>query len=76
MKNTSTTEDQRRWVEQWRQTAIALDEVKCEELAKMTDEAAWQSMERLLELASFYCRKTTTSGFVEQQAWFHRRPRR
>ncbi len=75
MKNATTLEDQRRWVEQWRQTAIALDEVKRDELANLTEEQAWQSTERLLELAPYYRRKTTTSGLVEQQAFFHRLPR-
>lgn len=73
MKLATTPEEQRRWMDQWRSAAVALDEVKRDELASLTDEEAWQKTERLLELAPFYRRRTRSSGFVKQQSWFHRR---
>jgi hypothetical protein len=73
MKLATTPTEQRAWMEQWRQAARALEEVKYQELISLTEEEAWNKTERLLELASFYRRETETSGLVEQQAWFHRR---
>ncbi len=72
MKQTPTLKQQRQWMEQWRHAAVALTEVKRDELANMTDEQAWQKSDRLLSLAPFYRRRTRTSGLVKQQALFHK----
>jgi hypothetical protein len=72
MKLATTPEEQRQWMEQWRFAAIALDELKRDELRNLTDEEAWRKTERLLELAPFYRRRTRSSGLVKQQAWFLR----
>ena len=70
-----TPEEQRKWMEQWRHAAVALRQVKREELRAMTDEDAKKASDILLqEVAGFYrAPKTlTSSGLVEQQRWFAR----
>ena len=37
MKLATTADEQRRWIEQWREAAIALDEVRRDELSNLTD---------------------------------------
>lgn len=76
MKMATTPEEQRRWMAQWREAAIMLDEVKREELANLTEQAAWRQTESLLSLAPHYRRLSRTSGLVKQQAWFHKRNRK
>jgi hypothetical protein len=76
MKVATTTEEQRQWVRQWRETAIFLEEVKRDELANMTASQAWRSTDRLLALARYYRRRLRTSGLVKQQALFHKRDRK
>jgi hypothetical protein len=76
MKPATTREQNRQWVEQWRETAIFLDEVKRDELANMTEEEGWRAMEAVLSLAPHYRRLSRTSGLVKQQAWFHKRKRK
>ena len=76
MKQATTLERNRQWVEQWRQTAIFLDEVKRDELANMTDEGGWKAIEAVLALAPYYRRLSRTSGLVQQQTWFHKRKRK
>jgi len=71
MKLATTPEEQRRWVEQWREASIALDEVRRDELANLTDEEAWRQTDALLELAEHYREESSSSGLVEQQFWFH-----
>lgn len=61
---------------QWREAAIALDEVKRDELANLTERGAWRQIEALLSLAPHYRRLSRTSGLVKQQAWFHKRNRK
>ena len=70
MKKATTRETNRRWVEQWRETGIFLDEVKRDELANMTDEEGWRAIEAALSLAPHYRRLSRTSGLVKQQALF------
>jgi hypothetical protein len=72
MKLATTPEEQRRWMEQWRSAAVALEEMKRYELQTLTDEQAWEQIEDLLSLADYYPRRSDTSGLVEQQAWFRR----
>jgi hypothetical protein len=73
MKLATTPEEQRRWMEQWREAAIALDEVRRDELANLTDEEAWRQTDALLELADHYREESLSSGLVDQQLWFHLR---
>ena len=72
IKLATTREERRRWMEQWRSAAVALDEVKRDELANLGDAAAWQAADDLLGLAQFHRQTSDTSGLVEQQAWFQR----
>lgn len=76
MKMATTPEEQRQWMQQWREAAIFMDEVKRDELANMTAEEGWRATESLLSLAPHYRRLSRTSGLVEQQAWFHKRNRK
>jgi len=76
MKMATTPAEQRRWMQQWRETAIMLDEVKRDELASLTEWGAWRQIDGLLSLASHYRRLSRTSGLVKQQAWFHKRNRK
>ena len=73
MKLATAPEEQRRWMAQWRAAAIALDEVRRDELANLTEEEAWRQTEDLLSCAEFYLESNDTSGLVEQQYWFHAR---
>ncbi len=72
MKLATTPEEQRLWMEQWRHAAIALDEVKQDKLANLTDEAAWRQTESLLSIPNPWRDPKRVSGLVEQQAVFHR----
>jgi len=76
MKMATTPAEQRRWMQQWREAAIFLDEVKRDELASLTEHGAWRQIEGLLSLAPHYRRLSRTSGLVKQQAWFHKRNRK
>ena len=71
----TTPAEQRRWMQQWREAAIALDGIKRDELANLTERDAWRQIEGLLSLAPGYRRLSRTSGLVKQQAWFHKRGR-
>jgi hypothetical protein len=75
MKMATTPAEQRRWMQQWREAAIALDGIKRDELANLTERDAWRQIEGLLSLAPGYRRLSRTSGLVKQQAWFHKRGR-
>ena len=63
-------------MKQWREAAIALDEVRRDELANLTEREAWRQIESVLSLAASYRRLSRTSGLVEQQAWFHKLKRK
>ena len=71
----TTPAEQRRWMQQWREATIALDGIKRDELANLTERDAWRQIEGLLSLAPGYRRLSRTSGLVKQQAWFHKRGR-
>jgi hypothetical protein len=75
MKMATTPAAQRRWMQQWREAAIMLDEVKRYELANLTQRDAWRQIEDLLSLVPHFGRLSRTSGLVQQQAWFHKRKR-
>ena len=72
MKLATTPEEQRRWMEQWRNAAVALEEVKRMELMELTEEEAWRRTEALLSLPKPWRRPDSECGLVEQQALFRR----
>ena len=73
MKLATTPEEQRLWMEQWRNAAVALDEVKRRELMDLNEETAWRRTEALLSLPKPWRQPSLECGLVEQQAWFHGR---
>jgi hypothetical protein len=70
MKRATTREMNRRFVEQWRETGIFLDEVKRDELANMTDVEGWRAIECLQSLPDGWRNPAAVCGFIEQQALF------
>jgi hypothetical protein len=70
MKQRTEAEAERRWVEQWRETGMFLDEVKRYELADLTDEQAWRSIENLQSIAPGWQDPSAVCGLIEQQALF------
>jgi hypothetical protein len=69
---------QRRWLEQWRGAAVALQEQRRRELRLLTDERALAASDALLSLASAQAlspHRRDNSGLVEQQRRFHLRGR-
>ena len=67
---------QRRWVEQWKEAGLALEEQRRRELGSLTAERALAASEALLALASparIGAGRRRHSGLVEQQRLFHRR---
>jgi hypothetical protein len=75
MRLAVTPEDQRRWMDAWRLAAVALEEVKREELQAMTEEEACAASDMLLSMGPFPesgRARSETSGLVEQQRIFMR----
>lgn len=75
MAENDTTEQQRRWVEQWRTTGPLLEAMRVEELRALTDEQARAISESLLASVPSphdWRPDPSTSGFVEQQRIFAR----
>jgi hypothetical protein len=70
MKLTTTREKNRRWVEQWRETAVFLDEFKREELANMTEAEGWRAIEIIQSLRGGWRNPAAVCGLIEQQALF------
>jgi hypothetical protein len=70
MKHATTLEENRQWVQQWRETAIYLDEVKRDELANMTDEEGWRAIESIQSLRDGWRNPAAVCGLIEQQALF------
>jgi hypothetical protein len=70
MKFATTPEEQRQWMQQWRDTAIFLDEVKRDELANMTAEEAWRSIESVQAIKNGWRNPAAICGLIEQQAFF------
>jgi hypothetical protein len=73
MKLATTPEEQRRWVEQWRETAIFLEEVRRYELRQLTPEQAMRYARIVLSIPVGWRNPEAGCGLVEQQAIFHRR---
>ncbi len=62
------------WLRQWKSAGPALAEVRKRELRELTDEEALRASEAVLSIPAppVSPERWTTSGLVEQQAWFHR----
>ncbi len=76
MASEMTPEQQREWMQQWRRAAVALEQVKRDELARMTDAEALAAADDLLALSEHAYRDPryeTYSGLIEQQRIFHQR---
>lgn len=70
-----TVEAERSWLEQWRAAAVALERQRRDELRALSAEKALAASEALLSLADsgrVSDQRRSHSGFVEQQALFHR----
>jgi hypothetical protein len=70
-------DDQRRWMGQWRQAAVALARQRRAELRALSDRDALAASHALLALVSVVVLpldRLRDSGLVQQQALFHRRP--
>ena len=70
-----STEDQQRWLQQWRAAAFALAKQKAGELAALTVPEARKAMLDLLALAALTplpSERLYHSGLVEQQRIFQR----
>ena len=72
MKMATTPAEQRRWMEQWREAAIALVEVRRDELANLSQREAWRQIRRVLELPDGWRNPEEPCGLIEQQALFQR----
>ena len=70
MKLATTPEEQRQWMQQWRETAIFLDEVKRDELANMSAEEGWRAIELIQSLRNGWRDPAAVCGLIEQQAIF------
>jgi hypothetical protein len=68
-----TPEEQRAWMKQWRAAAIALRQVKREELRAMRDEdavAAFNALDVPPELGYRSPERSNSEGLIEQQRIF------
>ena len=72
MKMATTPEEQRRWMEQWRRAAIALEEVRRYELQTLTEEQAWRTIEAIQSHQDVWRDPETPCGLVAQQALFQK----
>jgi hypothetical protein len=72
MDTTDERDAMRRWAENWRRVGPILEQIRHEELRRMTEAEAAESIGMLSEFAlSCPNQETrTTSGFVEQQRLF------
>ena len=76
MKLATTPEEQSRWMAQWREAALALDEVRRRELSNLTDEQARRDINIVLEVPGGWRNPYRPCGLIEQQALFQRLPRK
>lgn len=70
--------DQMEWMSQWRRAAAALERQRKEELRALSEREGLAASEALLSLFPLLPLdpdRITSSGLVQQQALFHRRPR-
>jgi hypothetical protein len=72
MKRATTREKNRQWVEQWRETAIFLDEMRRYELAHLTPDQARRDAACVLSIPGGWRNPKAVCGLIEQQAVFQR----
>lgn len=72
MKLATTPEEQRQWMAQWREAAIAMEESRHRELTSLTQEEALRASEAVQSFTKPWRRPEPRNGLVEQQAWFQR----
>jgi hypothetical protein len=72
--NSNALELRDAWREQYRATSEALEIVRAQEVAALTDEEALRKTLSLRLFAPVPCEPNDWSGLVVQQAIFHRRP--
>jgi hypothetical protein len=72
MKMATTPEELRQWVQQWRETAVFLDEMRRYELAQLTPEQARRDAASVLSIPGGWCDPKAVCGLIEQQAVFQR----
>ncbi len=73
MKLATTPEEQRRWMDQWREAAVYLEAVRRYDLRTLTEEKAWQQINAVQgELEQAWRNPDEPCGFLEQQAVFLR----
>jgi hypothetical protein len=65
--------DKEQWRIAYRATSEALERIRTQELAAMTDEQALRQIESLCVSEPPWRERPDWSGLVEQQALFHRR---
>jgi hypothetical protein len=71
--------DQKEWMSQWRRAAGALERQRKDELRALSEREALAASEALLSLFHLTALdpdRITSSGLVQQQALFHRRPQK
>lgn len=61
------------WREQYRATSEALERIRAQELAALTEEEALRRIKSLRAFGPIWRERPAWSGLVEQQAVFHRR---
>ena len=65
-----STNDTKRWVETWKKAAPELKAIRRRELREIDTQAALISLADAFESCRLHFPLETTSGLVEQQAWF------
>lgn len=67
--------DKEKWRAQYRATVEALERVRAQELAALTDDDVWDIIDSLNVAEEPWRERPDWSGLVEQQALFHRTKR-
>jgi hypothetical protein len=76
MKMATTPAEQRRWMQQWREAAIALDEVQRDELANLRPQDARRQIKSVMGLPDGWRNPDEPCGLIEQQVFFQRQRRK
>jgi hypothetical protein len=70
MKLATTPEEQGQWMQQWRGTAIFLDEMRRYELSQLTPEQARRDARIVLSIPVGWRDPNAVCGLIEQQRLF------
>lgn len=68
---TGPTEDELRWIEQWRYAATALEQFREQDLRALTNEQARMILRQIMAGTKPDRSSSTTSGLIEQQRILH-----